>query len=173
MRYIAKYKDNDVNSDDSDVHAIAINSVSNYSIPAFVFGSQVLFLVDTGATVSLISSEVWNRIKPANPPELKPVNMKLVGVDGSPMQVQGSVIVDLNLSDQAFQQEVIVANSLTSEGILGINFLEANGCVLDLSQGELVSHSTRVSLCARNSTILTAEQVTVTVQETFTMAPCI
>jgi len=35
-------------------------------------------------------------------------------------QVQGSVVVDLSISDQAFQQKVILANS---EGILGINFL--------------------------------------------------
>jgi len=137
-----------------------------------VFGNRVLFLVDTGAAVSLINNEVWDHIKPSNPPKLKPVNMKLVGVDGSPMQVQGSVVVDLRISDQVFQQEVIIANSLTSEGILGINFLEANGCILDLSQGEIVSRGARISLCARNSTIPTAEQVTVTVQQTFTVAAC-
>ena len=33
---------------DSDVYTIAINSVSNYSVPGCVFGSKVLFLVDTG-----------------------------------------------------------------------------------------------------------------------------
>ena len=60
---------------DSDQHIITINSVSNYSIPAFVFDSKVLFLVDTGVSVSLISKEIWDRIKPTNPPELKPVHM--------------------------------------------------------------------------------------------------
>ena len=45
------------------------------------------------------------------------------------MQVQWSVVVDLSISDQTFQQEVIIANS---EGILGINFLKANGCIFTI-----------------------------------------
>ena len=64
------------------------------------------------------------------------------------------------------------SNSFTSEGILGIDFLETNGCALDLSQGKLVFRSSRISLCARNPTILTAEQLTTTVRETFTVAIC-
>jgi len=59
--------------------------------------------------------------------------MKLVGVNGS----AGSVIVGLNLSDQTFQQEVIIANSLM------MNFLEVNGCILDLSKGEMVYNCQR------------------------------
>ena len=35
-----------------------------------------------------------------------------------------------------------------------------------------MSHGARISLFARNLTIPTAEQVTVTVQETFTVAAC-
>ena len=77
---------------------IAINSVSNYSVCANVFGSLVSFLVDTGAAVSLVSSEVWDRVKPTNAPRLNHVNVKLVGVDGAPLQVQGSVTVELEMS---------------------------------------------------------------------------
>ena len=55
--------------------------------------------------------------------------MRMVDVDRAPMQVKGSMIIDLNISNQIFRQELILADALTSEGILGINFLEANGCV--------------------------------------------
>jgi len=48
------------------IQLLYINSVS---VTVFVFGSQVLLQVDTGAAVSLISSEVWNHIKPIYPPE--------------------------------------------------------------------------------------------------------
>jgi len=86
----------------SDAQTITINSVSNYSVPAVVFDSQVLFLVDTGAAVSLISKEIWDHIKPADPPELKPVNMRLVGVEGTSMQIQGSTAVNLKISKPQF-----------------------------------------------------------------------
>ena len=88
----------------NDVPTIAINSVSNYSVCAHVFGSQVSFLVDTGAAVSLVSNEVWDCIKPANAPKLNPVSMKLVGVDGACLQVQGSVTVELEMSGHIFSQ---------------------------------------------------------------------
>ena len=104
----------------NDVLTIAINSVSNYSVCAHVFGSQVSFLVDTVAAVSFVSSEVWDHIKLANVPKLNLVNMKLVGVDGACLQVQGSVTVELEMSGHIFSQELIVANVLTLEGILGI-----------------------------------------------------
>lgn len=65
---------------------------------------------------------------------------------------------------------MIIAESLTSEGILGINFLEGNGCVLDLSKGELVSHGTRISLCAQSSPNPTITEVDVTISQTFTVA---
>jgi len=97
--------------------------------------------------------------------------MRLVGVDGIPMQVQGATVVNLKISNQVFQQEVIIAESLTLEGILEINFLEGNGCVLDLSKGELVSHGTRISLCVQSSPNPTITEVDVTVPQTFTVAP--
>jgi len=57
---------------------------------------------------------------------------QLVGVDGAPLHIRGSVTVELKISTKTFKQELIVVDALTSEGILGINFLEANNCVLDL-----------------------------------------
>ena len=141
----------------NDVDVIAINSVSNYSVCANLFGNQVSFLVDTGASVSLICGEIWDRIKPPDPPKLIPVNTRLVGADGSPLQIQGSVVVELTISGQVFNQELIIANSLTSEGILGLNFLEANECILDLVHGELIAQGSRVTLSAKNSELTTTQ----------------
>ena len=72
-----------------NTHTIVINSVSNYTMGSHVFGSRVSFLKDTGVTISHISTEVWDRIKPVDAPRLNPVNIKLVGVDGVPLQVKG------------------------------------------------------------------------------------
>ena len=69
---------------------------------AVVFDSQVLFLVGTGGVVSFITKEIWDCIKPADSPELKPVNMHLVGVEGTSMQIQGSTAVNLKISKPQF-----------------------------------------------------------------------
>jgi len=157
-------------SPNGDMCTITINSVSNYTLHARVFNDNVSFLVDTGAAVSLVSSKVWNRIKPPTVPRMNSVNLRLVGVDGAPLQIQGSVTVDLEISGKIFKQELIVVNALTSEGILGLNFLEANSCVLDLARGELLSGGTRIALSARQLQENSMGHVEVVLPETLTIA---
>ena len=89
--------DSNCPSQNDDVYTIAVNSISNYTMCACVFGNEISFLVDTDAAVSLVSSKVWNRIKPTPAPRMNPVGLRLVGVDGAPLHVQGSVTVELNI----------------------------------------------------------------------------
>jgi len=112
---------------------------------ARVFGNDISFLVDTGAAVLLISSDVWDRIKPSSAPAVNPVSLRLVGVDGTPLQIQGSVTINLDVSGLVFQQELIIVKALTSDGILGLNFLKGNNCVLNLAQGKLCSSGAQIS----------------------------
>ena len=153
-------------SPDNDMCTIAINNVSNYTVCARVFSNEVSFLVDTGAAVSLVSSEVWERIKPSTAPRMNPVGLRLVGVDGAPLQIQGSVTIELEISGKTFKQELIVVNALISEGILGLNFLEANDCVLDLARGELCSGGTRISLNTKQLPENSTRHVEVVIPET-------
>ena len=51
----------------------------------------------------------------------------------------GAAIVRLSMQGPAIDQEMIVADSLTSEGILGLDFLESNQCILDLQDIKLYS----------------------------------
>jgi len=90
-------------------------------------------MVDTGAAVSLIDSSTWSRIKGQS--TLKPwVNSGLVGVNGVPLRVKGTATLQLAISGYQYPIEVIIAD-LRTEAILGIDFLEANQCAIDLSRG--------------------------------------
>ena len=82
--------------------------------------------------------------------------------------MKGSVTFELEMPGQTFCQELIVANALMSEGILGLNFLEANECVLNLSQGTMCSRGTNISLYAKGSQDLVI--IEVVLPETFTIA---
>ena len=157
--------DNNVTSHNTPT--LTINNVSNYSVTVDVGGDQVPFLIDTGAAVSLIRGDVWDRIKPCNAPKVEPANTRLVGVDGAPLQVRGSVMVQLVVAGQPFEQKVIIADSLTSQGILGLDFLEANQCVLNLAQGELLTHGKNIPLATQplKNSVLT--QVEIAARETF------
>ena len=69
---------------------------------------------------------------------LKPwTGRRLVGVEGTPLWVCGVSKVELKLAGEIFQCPVLIARSLTSDAILGLDFLEANHCILKIADREL------------------------------------
>jgi hypothetical protein len=94
------------------------------------------FLIDTGAAVTLMFEELWNQ---SGRKELSPLSTKmLVGVDGSPLDVEGSAVVGLSLGTERFHHEIIVVKGLTTRAIIGLDFLEKHGCVVDTSNRSLI-----------------------------------
>ena len=95
-----------------------------------MFKIPVSFLVDTGAGVSLLWGDVWNRAVSGNTKmELRGTH-KLVGVDGIPINVWGTVSAKVSLETLTFKQQFAIADGITAEAILGMDFLE-----LDLRSG--------------------------------------
>ena len=93
--------------------------------------------MDTGAAVSLLSRALWERVKPDGA-ELQPgISRQLVSVDGTPLQICGSAVVPVQLADRTYDINIVVAGGLTTEAILGLDFLEAHLCILDLGRRTL------------------------------------
>ena len=69
--------------------------------------------------VTLLSGEVWDKIKSDETLVLKPwEGQQFVGVSGSPLAIWGCSHVKLRLAQQeSFQHQVLVIDSLVSEGI--------------------------------------------------------
>ena len=91
-----------------------------------------------------------------------------MGVDGVPIKVQGSATVCLTIAGVEFEHEFIIADQITVDAILGLDFLEAKSCTLDLAKGEmsvsgntviLTSHSTRTAV--RSTKVILTDTVTV------------
>jgi len=76
--------------------------------------------VDTGAGVSLLNGNVWDKFKSDKICVEPAVYQNLVGVDGHPIKVRGSVTVPIVIAGRNFQQEFIIADHSTTEGILGV-----------------------------------------------------
>ena len=131
-----------------------------------------MFVVDTGASITVLDEEFWERVNPGNC-SLEPwTGCRLVGVEGTPLHVCGVSKVELKLAGEIFHCPVLIAHSLTSDVILGLDFLEANHCTLKMADHKLTfpECGVTVSLC-ESSPDPDLVQARVTLVETLTIPP--
>ena len=74
-----------------NVPHVNINNVSSYFVVGKVLEAPVSFLVDIGTGVSLLRGDVWDRAVPGNTKMELKGTYGLVGADGIPIDVQGTV----------------------------------------------------------------------------------
>ena len=103
--------------------------------------------------------------------KLNPVNLHAVGVDGIPLKVRGSALIRLPLIGLTIDQNFIVADALTSLRILGMDLLESNHCILNLSAGKLSAGGRSIPLDPHHVGKQVSACTEVTAEETFTIAP--
>mgnify|MGYP002259883024 CR=1 FL=1 len=93
-----------------------------------VDGIAVNFLVDTGSSVTIISTQTYDRINEKCPDNgLEPVDFPLAGVDGFDLDALGKTTRCITLGNTGRRQQIVVAN-VSTDGILGIDFLRQNRC---------------------------------------------
>ena len=108
-----------------------------YRVNVQIAGTQATFIPDTGAAVTLLHKDVWDAAQPHLPLcELKLwTGDGLIGAGGTPLQTVGCTNMDLAIAGGKFPSEVIVVDSLMTEGILGVDFLKKHRCNVDLKEG--------------------------------------
>ena len=104
----------------SALYLFSVSPATTYQVAGTVNNTPASFIVDTGAAVTLISRELWDKAKTPQT-KLEPwVGMELVGANGTPMTICGSAAVELTLAQAPFPMQVIVVERITTEAILGI-----------------------------------------------------
>ena len=58
----------------------------------------------------------------------------LVGVAENPVEVWGSVIVEVEIAGETFRTRIVVASALMAEAILGVDFFESHNCTLEIGK---------------------------------------
>ena len=102
-------------------------------------------LVDTGSAVTLISYEIFNKFS-CSKPQLLDTDAKLQTASGEIMKVHGKVQLELYVGGEYVSHSVIVATLGNLDGILGLDFIENQEWILDLSRGTAVKSDRIINL---------------------------
>ena len=100
-------------------------------LPVQINGIHTDMLIDSGATASLISVEVFHQI--ANHSSLKPVKGEMVAVNGMNFKTHGFCDLDVIIGGFCYSVRAIVAE-LNASVILGLDFLSEYECAIDISK---------------------------------------
>ena len=99
-------------------------------VSMLVNGMPTRFLVDTGATVSLLSRTAYDRMDKAHETSTG-VDGEVVSTNGTLVKVLGQTSVQLKIADEAWTQDLIIAD-IHEDGILGMDFLLKHKCIINL-----------------------------------------
>ena len=102
-----------------------------------VAGQPVEWLVDTGCSTTILASHKWDQLHPQDRPALRPYAGTLLSADSTPIQVRGCAQLTLSLQGRLLQHNILVA-SIANEGLLGLDFLNSHGLVIDFGTKEVM-----------------------------------
>ena len=108
---------------------------------------KVRFLVDTGASNTMIDTKVFDRICRRNRVDLEPSEHSFCLADGTPMKLAGKFSGNLRVGHDCYEQQVIVTNLGRLQGLLGLDFFDNQQPKLDFSTGLLELRGRTVQLC--------------------------
>jgi hypothetical protein len=93
-------------------------------------------LVDTGTTMTIFSHAIFEKIERSRRDKLTLVKQEIVLADGAPLQVRGQCQLQISLGTFFFTHDVVITD-ISTERILGLDFLKQHKCLVDVSLGKL------------------------------------
>ena len=119
--------------------------INNCFISGYLGNQPICYLLDTGADVSVFRQDIWEEAEGC---ELVPWSgqERLVSFSGEPLMVKGARNAVIRLGREEFHHPEIVVDKLPMEALLGLDFIQAHGYVLDPAQGDCFIKSRGVTL---------------------------
>ena len=115
----------------------SIHKETGIFVDALVAGTKIRFLVDTGASLSLLSSAKIGDIPLTSVRKLEDVQQKVLDAGGNRLNTIGKGYFNISLGNVQTDLEFVVAD-ISVEGILGMDFLQKNDCVIDIVKRKLI-----------------------------------
>ena len=108
-------------------------------VPLYIFDKLVWALIDTGASVSVIDEDLVEQTPRLKRMRSRGLHKSLAGLGGNVVTVTGQVTADLYLSEdlRVSQHEMQLIKNLNVPVILGLDFLQKSGLIVDIAGGVL------------------------------------
>ena len=119
--------------------ASTFDTSADCALEVHVNGVPASCLVDTGAVSTILSRKVWSKLS-TEQKRLAPLHLRrnLVDAQGSPLKLVGLAEVELELGSKRFPVSVLVAETLTTDLIIGRDFLKQHRCSVELGERDLL-----------------------------------
>ena len=108
-------------------------------LPVKVGAATVEFIVDTGASISIIPRHILNTVT------LNPTPVRITSATGENIVCHGETYAEVIIpqSNRAFKWNFVIAN--TTHALLGLDFLAENNLIVDCKNGKLIDPLTKKS----------------------------
>jgi len=112
--------------------------------PGFVNGYVVEMLVDTGSAVTLVHKRLFDHIGVGQ--VLEGVEDKVVSANGQPLGILGRCALRIRIGGVDELHPVLVANDLTQDCLIGVDFLARHKVQIDFAAGSICANGQSVAL---------------------------
>ena len=114
----------------------------NLIIDGKVQDMPVWILLDTGAAISVVSQELWEKIPPEKRPKLRrPMHAGIKTVAGNIMHLIGSAEMNYQIGNSEYPFSAAVIPDFVFPVVLGLDFLRKFGAVINLGNEEITFNS--------------------------------
>ena len=86
-----------------------------------ISNQRVKFLIDTGASVTILNYKKYLEIPPENRPSISNANINLFTADKSPLTVYGKIKTDLGVFQYTNTEFEVILADIHGDGLLGMD----------------------------------------------------
>ena len=105
-------------------------------LEGIIEGSRVLCVLDTGASICLMSKEKWNKLSLSK--ELLPSDVVAEAANNMPLGILGRSILQFECAGIGFEQEFYIVEHMAHEILIGLNWMLENKVDLQVGARKLL-----------------------------------
>ena len=126
-------------------------------VPGWVGNVAIDMLLDTGSAVTLIHKRLLDRVDKGK--RMSEAKERVISANGQPLEILGTCQVRIRLGGINTYHNVLVANDITQDCLIGVDFLAKNNCLIDFEAGLVKAGNRDVSMGCRREEGVTCGKV--------------